>query len=273
MMYHKNILLLFFCIFISFNAIASNQEGFLENTLIATPTGYQNIQDLCIGDTIYNENFQEKIITNTFHYFTNSYVQLTINDQIIECAPEQKLYAPLYNQWMQADQLTQKECHAIKVTPQTALIYCLTVQDHTYQVSKHNIIAHNSPAAVIAPSIILHFIQLSQPVLLLLGATVSLYYLSSYNPATEQNNTIVYQASPEKIYFDTRYQQLTKLKQEFLSIHAAVKSIKYQFQDLYHFLNYQQLHTNNYAQTFNITAQQEAELDLDRKSTRLNSSH
>ncbi|MGZ6251413.1 MAG: hypothetical protein ACXWL2_05255, partial [Candidatus Chromulinivorax sp.] len=256
---------IFLCIFISFFRISSTQEGFLENTLVVTPTGYQNIQDLCVGDLIYNEHGQEKIITNTYEYLTDQYLQIDINHEIINCALDQQLYVPLYQSWIKACDLTEQECNSIKIIQKSALIYCLTVQDHTFQISNHNIIAHNSAAALIAPSIILSFIQLAQPVLILLGATASLYYLNSHNPAREQNNTFIYQPSHEKNYFDTRSQKLCKLKEEFLSIHTSVKSIKCQFQDQHTLLSYQQLFNKNFTPTFNISAQQEADLDFEQR--------
>ncbi|MGZ6254558.1 MAG: hypothetical protein ACXWL5_01040 [Candidatus Chromulinivorax sp.] len=261
----KSLLLLFLGLFNFFFIDSFDQESFLENTQVLTPTGYQKVQDLSVGDLVYDQNFQEKIVTNIFQYLANQYIQINIDDEIINCAINQQLYISAYQSWIKACQLTQNECDLIKIINQPALIYCLTVQDHTFQLSDHNIIAHNSAAAIIAPSIILNFIQLTQPVLALLGATLSLCYLSSYNQATEQGNTIIYQPSPEKTYFDTRYQQLCKLKQDFLSVHAAAKTINCQFQDLYGLLNYQPIFNRNCMHTCTINAEYEAQLDFEQR--------
>ncbi|MGZ6250719.1 MAG: hypothetical protein ACXWL2_01700, partial [Candidatus Chromulinivorax sp.] len=98
----KKSFLLFLCIFSLSLTILCNQEGFVENTLVVTPNGYQNIQDLCVGDLIYNEHGQEKTITNTYEYLTDQYLQIDINHEIINCALDQQLYVPLYQSWIKA---------------------------------------------------------------------------------------------------------------------------------------------------------------------------
>jgi len=259
----KKLVIFFLFLYTSFLIISSHQDGFCENTLVITPSGYQKIQELYIGDTIYDQHFQEKIITHTFQYLADQYVQISLNDEIINCAVHQPFYLPEYHQWITAFDVPEHTCDSLKIINLPTIIYCITTQDHTFQVSHHNIIVHNSIAAPVAQSILLSCIRLIQPVSTLLGATLSLYYCSSFNPSVTQNNTIIYQASPEKIYFDTRYQQLMKLKQEFLSVHTTLKTIKCQFQDQYTLLSYQQLFNHQFTNTFNITAQQEATLDFE----------
>ena len=261
----KSFILFFLGLFNFFCIHSFNQEGFLENTQILTPTGYQKVQDLSVGDLVYDQNFQEKTVTNVFQYLANQYIQINIDNEIINCATDQQFYLPAYQSWIKACQLTQNECDLIEIINQQALIYCLTVQDHTFQISHHNIITHNSAAACITPSIILNFIQLTQPVLALIGATLSLYYLSSYNQTTEQGDIIVYQPSPEKSYFDSRYQQLCRLKQDFLSVHAIAKTVHCQFQDLYGLLNYQSIFNRNCMHTCTINPQYEAQLDFEQR--------
>ncbi|MBP6869889.1 hypothetical protein KBC04_03340 [Candidatus Babeliales bacterium] len=49
-----------FLFILSWVSILSADEGFLENTLILTPSGYQKIQDLYVGDIVYDQDLQEK---------------------------------------------------------------------------------------------------------------------------------------------------------------------------------------------------------------------
>jgi hypothetical protein len=50
---------------LSFFCSINPQEGFHPTTLIATPSGYRSIADICVGDYVYDHNFQEKIVTST----------------------------------------------------------------------------------------------------------------------------------------------------------------------------------------------------------------
>jgi len=75
------------------------------------------------------------------------------------------------------------------------------------------------------PMIRLSFIQLAHPVLAMLKATTSLYRLNSSAQKIDTKSSSIYTASPEKVYFDSRYQQLKQLKQEFSNIHTGLKSV------------------------------------------------
>jgi hypothetical protein len=89
------LILSFFC---SINA----QEGFHPTTFIATSSGYRTIDDICVGDFVYDHNFQEKIVTNTFDYQVEQYLQLDIQGHVIHCGMDQKLYLSWYDAWVAA---------------------------------------------------------------------------------------------------------------------------------------------------------------------------
>jgi hypothetical protein len=261
----KKMLISFYYVLLTYALSAHMQEGFLENTLVWTPDGYHTIQELTVGDVVYDQDMQEKVITHTFHYITDHYLQIYLDGQIINCGLEQKIYLKDHNLWMKACDLTLQECDGVTPVHDQVIMYCFTVQDHIFQVSHHNIITHNSAAALIAPSIVLEFIQLAQPVLVLLGATIPLCYFSSYTPFVEHGNTLVYQPSQEKIYFDNRYQQLNKLKQELLSINGLLKSVSGQVQGSLYILNCHSVVQNNVANTTKITPAYEGELDFEAR--------
>ena len=248
-------------------------KGFTFGTLIKTPCGYEQIQNLKIGDIVCtNHNNQTTTITDIFCNDVHQCIRLTIDEITFNVGYEQK-FLSADGIWIDAFAITLHDIFVdhegfpysfdtIEFIQQDLRTYTLTVDHHVFIATELDLVTHNS-AAIIAPSIILSCIELIQPVITILGVTTSLYYFSSYAQPLQQGNFVVYQASPEKIYFDTRYQQLCKLKQEFLTLHAALKTIKSKFQDQAVLLNYQQLYNNTFTQTYNITAQYEATLDFE----------
>ncbi len=247
-------------------------KGFVADTLIKTLHGYQQIQNLQIGDIVYKNETEQTTITDIFHNDVHQFIRLTKDNVTIDVGDEQQ-FLSAHRSWMYALCITphdifldhdglQYSFDSVEMIKEDIRTYSITVDHHIFTATQFDLVTHNS-AIVIAPSIILNCVQLFQPVITLFGVTLSLYYFSSYAPPLQQGNTITYPASPEKIYFDTRYQQLQKLKQEFICLHAALKTIKCQFQDQVTLLSYQQLFNNKFIQTYNITAQYEATLDFE----------
>ncbi len=240
-----------FCIFLFYIGQIHAQEGFCASTLIATPSGYQRIENIMVGDVVYDHNFEQKIVTNTCEYYAYQYVQLQIQGHEIACALHQKLYLPWYDAWLQACDLALAECDSIKIVHQLCMIHCITVQDHVFCVTPCNFIVHNSAAIQAAPLLVMHYIQLGHPVLILLGSTLCLYYINSCSSLTQDHVGILYQPSQETVYFENKYQQLEALKKNCQSIHTAVKAIatgslnnQYQLLDckeLFRYKNWHQL--------------------------------
>ncbi len=65
--------------------------------------------------------YKKKTITNSFEYFSDQYIQLRINNELINCALHQNLYIPAYATWIEAWQLTESKCDAIKIMNEDVL--------------------------------------------------------------------------------------------------------------------------------------------------------
>jgi hypothetical protein len=251
---------------ISFCYSIDPQEGFHPTTFIATPSGYRTIADICVGDFVYDHNFQEKIVTNTFDYQVEQYLQLDIQGHVIHCGMDQKLYLPGYDAWVAARDLTLSECESITIINDPCMMHAITLQDHIFCVSSSHIIAHNSAAAIAAPIIMFQFIQLGHPILILLGATTCLYYINSYSFFTKKDDAVTYHASQETLYFQTKYQQLISLKKECLSIHAAVKALAASaLQKNYELLDCKPLYRYQNFENLQISPEYEFSLDFEQR--------
>jgi len=257
-------------------SIDNKIEGFLENTLIKTPYGYRYIQDLEIGDFIC-ENSQNKIITNKFQQKASQFVQLSNSTITIEAACQQRFYAPSHDQWIEAYAITSSDIilshgtshitfDTIKTIYQPVDIYCITVQDHLFTVSTDNVLVHNSAAALIAPYITLTFIEIAHPIAIFFGSIISLKHFRSYAPQTDDSITSTsHIASPEKMYFDAKYKELSQLKKDIVTIHSGLKTIKCSLLDQQSLLTYYPyaLIKNNLDSITTVTAEWENKLDFE----------
>jgi len=160
-MLKKNItinIMLFLCLLFNQIIVA---EGFVSGTMVKTPTGYIPIDQLKENDDIISYDFENTIcvidtISKIKKNRTNRIIQIKVNDQIIEVAPEHKFYCPLAKQrWMQAQGLKQHNFilknileliridNIIEIEKEID-IYCLTVENnHNFFVSEQDIFVHN----------------------------------------------------------------------------------------------------------------------------------
>ncbi|MFA6090042.1 MAG: polymorphic toxin-type HINT domain-containing protein, partial [Candidatus Woesearchaeota archaeon] len=250
-------------------------EGFVENSLIKTPSGYQKIQDLEIGDIVYGSDNHEKIVIDTFEQQASQLVRLTKDNEIIHVACHQKFYLPQQNKWIAAQDITSLDIvlstdnqhisfDAIEIIDQNIKLYCLTVQDHLFKVSSQDILVHNM-AAPVAQILTFLFVEMRQPIIYLFAASVSLRSVSTYSPFQEINGVVTYKPSQEKLSFDCKYNQLKSLKKELTSIYNALKAINYKLDDQKKLLNFTPTKPKNILSLSNITAQSEGELNAEAR--------
>lgn len=253
----------------------AQHEGFVKNSLIKVPSGYKKIQDLEIGDVIYGSDNHEKIVVDTFEQQAPQFVRLTKNNEIIHVACHQKFYLPQQNSWIAAQDITPSDIvlstdnqhisfDAIEIINQDIDLHCLTVQDHLFKVSSQDILVHNM--AVLTPQILTFIcVELWQPAVCILAASVSLKNISTYSPFKEINGVITYQPSQEKLSFDYKHITLESAKKELTTIYNALKAINYKLDDQKKLLDFTPTKHNNVPSLTNITAQSEGELNTEAR--------
>lgn len=123
-----------------------------------------------------------------------------------------------------------------------------------------------TPMAI--PYLVFNVIEMSQPVLIILGSTISLRNASSYSPYQDNGGTIVYGASEEKLSFDFKYNKLASAKKELMGIHNALKAMDCIFKDQPTLLNYTSIKQNDvlFPNFLNVTAQMEGELNFEARA-------
>ncbi|MGC2310016.1 MAG: polymorphic toxin-type HINT domain-containing protein [Candidatus Babeliaceae bacterium] len=134
-------------------------EGFRAGTLIKTINGYTPIEHLQVNDTVLcfdnNNRLVERPITHILKRHINNYMHLSVNDECIDCAPNQPLYVSEQQTWIKADKLkniflplntqttSYKISHVHKVNEEID-VYLLSIADyHNFCVSKADLRAHN----------------------------------------------------------------------------------------------------------------------------------
>ncbi len=141
-------------------------EGFIEGTLVATQHQHIPIEQLTRNSFVMSYSpsnkyyAEQKVLLQSKHQVT-CYLQITIQDEIINVTHNHRFYLPLERQWIRAAQLKPGHAlltasgplvciNAITEIQQLATAYNLSVNNfHTFFVSRHNILVHN--IAVVIP--------------------------------------------------------------------------------------------------------------------------
>lgn len=162
------------------------QEGFLAGTLVQTAHGCKAIEDVCLHDCIsadvHNSITAEQLVTSVSKHQIASYMKITIDNEVICAALDQKFYMPQRDAWVPARDIQQGDIfcaasriaytvHSVETIHQATDAYALTVVDHTYYVGTHGIRVHNMDV-VATPLILGHFI-LSNPVVAVVQAVAT----------------------------------------------------------------------------------------------------
>lgn len=161
------LLILYLCLY----ALPIQPEGFLPGTLVKTLSGYSNIEDLksCKVIPSFNPTNPQHNHCNTaiITYNTQSpadyYIKITIGDQTICCAADQKFYSYNQKKWLSAKQLTSHDLlmkddgvaiaiDTIEIVPENCTLHMISLnKHHTYCVSHHNVVVHNAAPAIVVP--------------------------------------------------------------------------------------------------------------------------
>lgn len=139
-------------------------EGFLAETLVKTALGSSCIKQLSNKNTVVSYNFEKNSINSCIKQnilsHSDSYIKITIADETICCAPDQKFYLSNQQQWITADRLTATDLlmddsghsitiNAVETVQEQCTFHALSLKtNHTYCISRHNIIVHNIVIAV-----------------------------------------------------------------------------------------------------------------------------
>lgn len=141
-------------------------EGFAAGTLVKTPTGYEQIENLSAGDIILCFDSAQNIVERPVVYITkkhiSSYARVLINNEYINLSPDQKFYSITNNTWfsilnLQAHNILSIQPSKISFIESIELkcipidIYLLSIAEHhNFFVTKANICAHNFFPIIIA---------------------------------------------------------------------------------------------------------------------------
>lgn len=91
-------LILIICALVHISAFA---EGFLTGTLVKTPSGYTEIENLVVGDEVVCYNFKGECVTRAITYVqqeqVEAYTQITIGNEQVFAALDHKFYMPSDN--------------------------------------------------------------------------------------------------------------------------------------------------------------------------------
>lgn len=142
-------------------------EGFVEGTLVGTPSGYVPIDELSAGDSVVSYNMQTgaleyDVVSRIEQKTIDSFVLITLGETLLAVAPEHRLYCPFEEDaWVMARAITKQHQIAM-VPPQVVAVdgietikhpvktYSLSVQkNHNFFVSKQGILVHNMDQAVL----------------------------------------------------------------------------------------------------------------------------
>lgn len=186
------LLILYLCLY----ALPIQPEGFLAGTLIKTPSGYSNIENLksCQAIPSFNpvnpqhNNCNTAIITHNTQSPADYYIKITIGDQTICCATDQKFYSYHQKKWLTAEQLTPYDflmnddgtaiaMDAVETIRKQSVLHTLSLnKHHIYCVSHHNIIVHNHVVVISLPHIVARMAPVAKTILTGIGTYLSVHF-------------------------------------------------------------------------------------------------
>jgi Tfp pilus assembly protein PilE len=224
-----------------------DEKGFCGNTLVQTPYGYKPIKNLVKDDVVINCNGQEKRIVAITKKYVDQYVKIVVDNIAIYSGCGQCYYAFPVSIWFSAKRIwtgaklfnnNSELCEVmhVELIYKKALLYCLTVEDHTFSIAPNGLCAHNAEAFILATSSIClgHVITIN-PIVATIGATVALAIIAhkAYQAYIQQcsgNDQKI--ALPtevtfaERSYYAQRTTALETIKQELLYIKNGLENIK-----------------------------------------------
>jgi len=134
------------------------KEGLVGSTLVKTGNGYSKIEDLKIGNAVLcydakTNRQQLSKVTYVDKINLAEHIQITINDQILQVAPEHKFWLQSSHTWITAEELAQHPEMLQQVNPQFQqvqkvnqeldVIRITVDKNHNFYITEHNILTHN----------------------------------------------------------------------------------------------------------------------------------
>lgn len=151
---HRYIYLLFFALIFQ-----SIYPGFAAGTLVRTPLGYKNIENLNIGDFIYSYDTRGNTYVDIIkHISTHQNARsfgVMVEDYFVTVSPDQRFYLPNEKKWRKAKDLLTDDVILIsnKNTASVKLTICfedeiqffdITLENiHAFCVTTKDIVVHN----------------------------------------------------------------------------------------------------------------------------------
>ena len=136
-----------------------NAEGFIAGTPVKTPTGYGEIQDIKVGDSVLScdskNHCVEREVTQTFQKTANGYLEIRIGNSLIGVDENHLFYSPQTTNWILANDLTSlttlmntsyktPQVKEIRYVLKKVILYNLSVAEHhNFYVSHDDILVHN----------------------------------------------------------------------------------------------------------------------------------
>lgn len=154
----------FLCLFFSIKLFS----GFAAGTMVKVPSGYKPIEQLETGDIVFSITKSGdcclRKVTKTTSYFLSRTLLISVDNELIVAAPQQKFYDPKKNTWRKAKRLQRSmpllsghkkivTIDDVEFLDQEIEFFDLRLDDHTFFVSTQDIVAHNFPPFFIGFSI------------------------------------------------------------------------------------------------------------------------
>jgi len=232
----------------------ANLEGFIAGTMVNTIAGYKGIEELVVGNIVIGHNlvgdYYERSVVAVGENVNPWHVKIFADGETIPAAPNQKFYLLHTNTWIDAKNITPehvftkdngKQCKVdrVEIVDQSVKAYSITVAEHEFAVTTNNIAVHNADFISAGAPIVIGVILAFNPITATIGTTVALgtlgaaIYLNSSTAkelptdaqgASSESSTALKTSLPERTYYESRKQELIKLKQEMI---AAVQNIRF----------------------------------------------
>ncbi len=226
---------------------AIKQHGFCADMFMQTSVGYKEIKKLTEGDIIIDCNREEKKIIAIMKHFVNRYIKLVVGDTSI-CTGCDQLYYKFPGIWIAAQEIkigdalfnyANESCLVdhVELVHEDELLYCLTVEGHTFCIAPHDLCAHNVEALILGvSSIYLGNITIINPVVATVGVAIAFSaivhkaYQTYMQQCSDNDQKIVLPPDiifAERFYYIQRSTALEEIKQEFICIKNGLKNIKF----------------------------------------------
>lgn len=220
-------------------------DGFCSGTLVKTPVGYSPIETLHIGDYILDSHNQPKKIEGITLRWVPSYVRVEVRGEYIGVGIDQQFYTRS-SDWhtiAETDGIFAADgslmnLYDVELVKDSIWLYVITVEDHTFCITTHDLVVHNAEVLVIgAVGIVLENFAIAPAVISAVQTTLSLSFISyralqeycaqqdAQNKDFNELELCQKTRQAERKYFETRKQELEKLRAEFLIVTNGLQSI------------------------------------------------